>query len=311
MRFGKLWLAGCLAIVLSIPIASATEPPDSEEMLIRASQLTKLSTVVESAVRYKSPPADLDEAGLLAFSVQHDPLLLGTLASYKVRVLSKDRHALVLVCSQDASRGYLEDAGCTKELDKHVWRDDSEATCEFTLDIAALCAAREEAVMLAASLGKPVAAGHGIGMIEIDQAIWTQKVDESTRQPAGVLETSSPRSPLVIWMRIRGADIALDRLAADGKLPLKHKWSKESHDGIHAEGIAQTDSITLNAGSRDLLQSLRREVQARGYFDWRTWSSKASPGRGVWRVDVVYADNTPVMCGDVMRKPCRFSITVK
>lgn len=311
MRFGKLWFAVWLTIVLLIPIASPAEPPDSEEMLIRASQLTKLSTAVESAVRYKSPPVGLDEAGLLTFSVQHDPQLLGTLESYKVRVLSKDRHALVLVCSQDGSRGYLEDAGCTKELDKHLWRDDSEAKCEFTLDIAALCTAREKAVMLAASPAESVAARHSIGMIEIDQAIWTQKVDGSTRQPAEVLEASSPRSPLVLWMRIRGTDIALDRLAAEGKLPLKHKWSKESLNGIHAEGIVQTDSITLNAGSRELLQSLRREVRARGYFDWRTWSSKASPGRGVWRVDVVYADNTPVLCGDAERKPCRFSIAVR
>ena len=92
------------AIVLASCYAtggSLSKQPDTEEMMMMASRLTKLSAAVESTVRYKNPSADLDERGLLQLSVKHDPQLLENFADFKVRVLSQDRHAIVLICSKD------------------------------------------------------------------------------------------------------------------------------------------------------------------------------------------------------------------
>jgi len=111
---------------------------NNEVMLTRASQLAKLSTAVESTVRYKNPPADLDEQGLLKFATRHDPQLLDNFADYKVRVLVAERHSVVLVCTKDGKRGLLEDAACTAAFDQHLWKDSSKP-CEFTLTTKTAC----------------------------------------------------------------------------------------------------------------------------------------------------------------------------
>ena len=113
---------------------------NNEAMLTKASQLTKLSTAVESTVRYKNPPAGLDEQGLLKIATQHDPQLLENFSDYKVRVLVMERHSAVLVCTKDGKRGLLEDAACTVAFDQHLWKD-ANRPCEFTQDIKTACPA--------------------------------------------------------------------------------------------------------------------------------------------------------------------------
>lgn len=150
-------------------------------------------------------------------------------------------------------------------------------------------------------------------LVEIAEVRWTRAVDPLTRQPGAALATAPARTPLTLWMRLRAGEAGLARLAADGRLPLRHRWFRESFGGVSAEGLSEmTDSIVLEAGKRELLGRLRREVEARGSFDWRTWSGKARPGPGRWSVAVVYADNTPVLCrGEGAPQPCRYAITVK
>lgn len=114
--------------------------PSNEAMLNKASQLAKLSTAVESTVRYKNPPADLDEQGLLRLATQHDSQLLDNFSDYKVRVLVVERHSAVLVCTQDGKHGLLEDAACTVAFDEHLWKD-ANRPCEFTLNTKTACPA--------------------------------------------------------------------------------------------------------------------------------------------------------------------------
>ncbi len=92
---------------------SSRRGPDSKEMYIKASALTKLSAAVESTVRYKKPPPDLDDDELLKIATRHDPALLENFRSYKLRVLRQERHSVVLVCDAADTRALLEDAGCT------------------------------------------------------------------------------------------------------------------------------------------------------------------------------------------------------
>lgn len=137
-------VTGLLLAILVLPSCFATgnpiaEQPDAEEMMVMASRLTKLSAAVESTVRYKNPPANLDENELLQLSVRHDPQLLENFTGFKVRVLSQDRHAIVLVCTKEADRSLLEDAGCTSAMDKHHWRDSPQSACNFTMDTETDC----------------------------------------------------------------------------------------------------------------------------------------------------------------------------
>lgn len=132
-------LTASLVLSLVTTACIAVAGPDNEAMLIKASQLTKLSTAVESTVRYKNPPADLDEQGLLNLATQHDPQLLENFSGFKVRILSREHHSVVLICTEDGQRGLLEDAACTPALDQHHWKDSQNQPCEFTVATETLC----------------------------------------------------------------------------------------------------------------------------------------------------------------------------
>lgn len=131
------------SIVLSwlVSACAINANADNEAMFIMSSQLTKLSAAVESTVRYKNPPADLDEQGLLMLSTQHDTQLLDNFSGFKVRALSKERHSVVLICTADGLRGLLEDAACTPALDRHHWKDSPNQSCEFTVETVTTCPA--------------------------------------------------------------------------------------------------------------------------------------------------------------------------
>lgn len=132
--------AVAVAIALSFlsGCAASQKHPDNEEMYIKASALTKLSAAVESTVRYKNPPPELGESELLTLATRHDPVLLENFRDYKVRVLSRDRHSVVLICDASGTRALLEDAGCTGPMDRERWKAKQEP-CEFSIDTRMVC----------------------------------------------------------------------------------------------------------------------------------------------------------------------------
>ncbi|MDQ3185499.1 MAG: hypothetical protein M3Q16_03350 [Pseudomonadota bacterium] len=130
--------AVAIAITLLTGCTPGQKNPDSEEMYMKASALTKLSAAVESTVRYKNPPPELDERELLALATRHDPILLENFRGYQVKVLSKDRHSVVLVCDASGTRALLEDAGCTGPMDRERWKGKQEP-CEFSIDARMVC----------------------------------------------------------------------------------------------------------------------------------------------------------------------------
>ncbi len=127
-----------VAVYFAAGCAIGSKRPDSEEMYIKASELTKLSAAVESTVRYKNPPPDLSESELLVLATRHDPVLLENFNGYKVRVLRQDRHSVVLVCDSTGAHALLEDAGCTGPMDRARWMGKPEP-CEFSLDTRNIC----------------------------------------------------------------------------------------------------------------------------------------------------------------------------
>lgn len=117
--------------------ALTQENPAAEDMYVKASALTKLSAAVESMVRYKNPSSSWTDSELLSAATEHDPALLSNLGGYRLKVQSRNRHAIVLVCSPSGDRALLEDAGCTGQMDRHCWQVPS--SCEFSLAIEQIC----------------------------------------------------------------------------------------------------------------------------------------------------------------------------
>jgi hypothetical protein len=127
-----------LAVFLVASCASNPDRIDTEEMYVKASALTKLSAAVESTVRYKNPPSGLGEQELLDFATRHDPGLLENFKGYKVRVLRKERHSVVLICDARGAHALLEDAGCTGPMDRARWKERPEP-CEFSINPGSVC----------------------------------------------------------------------------------------------------------------------------------------------------------------------------
>jgi hypothetical protein len=127
-----------LVLALAAGCAPAPQRPDREEMYIKASALTKLSAAVESTVRYKNPPPELNDRELLTIATRHDPALLDIFKDYTVRVMREARHSVVLVCDKSGTRALLEDAGCSGPMDRHPWMEKSEP-CEFTINTEEVC----------------------------------------------------------------------------------------------------------------------------------------------------------------------------
>lgn len=130
----------CALAVATLGCVSAGHSSNEETMLIKASALTKLSAAAESAVRYKDAPGELTDRTLLQWATSHDPALLAPFSAYTVKVLRQDRHAVVLVCTEDGTIALLEDAGCTAVLDRHRWRDTPGAVCGFSIEPRVVCA---------------------------------------------------------------------------------------------------------------------------------------------------------------------------
>ena len=139
-RLVSILISITVALVLPFVTGCAPGPtrPDSEEMYIKASALTKLAAAVESTVRYKNPPPTLDESELLTLATKHDPVLLENFKGYKVRVLREERHSVVLICDASGRQSLLEDAGCSGPMDRHRWKGKPEP-CEFSINTQAVC----------------------------------------------------------------------------------------------------------------------------------------------------------------------------
>lgn len=136
----KNLVLACLVGVFS-GCALTQDGVQSEEMYVRASALTKLSTAVESMVRYKNPSASWTDSELLTAATAHDPQLLSNLSPYKLLVLTQNRHAVVLLCTTSGDRALLEDAGCTGQLDRHHWQS-QYVPCAFTVSAVQVCDAK-------------------------------------------------------------------------------------------------------------------------------------------------------------------------
>ena len=112
---------------------------DKEEMLTKASALTKVARAVSSAVEFKDAPASLSEEELLRFATQHDPEMLQPFRDYVIRPRRVGMASSVLMCTKDRRIGLIEDSGCSARSDAHLWERSPHVPCEFQVNLEQAC----------------------------------------------------------------------------------------------------------------------------------------------------------------------------
>ncbi len=132
-------LAVLLVAVLAGCATLSPEQKHAEEMLTAASALTKVAAAAEASVRYGNPPENMSDAEFLQFATAHDPALLQPFATYQLKSLRQERHAVILLCSADGAAALVEDAGCTAQVDRHHWKLTPPPSCNFTLEPRLIC----------------------------------------------------------------------------------------------------------------------------------------------------------------------------
>lgn len=147
-------------------------------------------------------------------------------------------------------------------------------------------------------------------------ATWTRSIHN--RGPGPVHGGGSPRAPLIFWMTYHGSAATLRHLADKGALPIRHRWSVAVGGEVELEtpddNFTERLSVPLNVGSGSsrVITKLAGQLAAQDSFTWRTWSKKESVSSGVWRVEVLYDDETPVTCEvNGQLRPCVFGIKIR
>ena len=127
-----------LVVLIVAGCGSLGQVDDAETMSQLGSELTYLSRSVDAQLLEEPVGSAVSDNELLARSTAHDPGLLSPFKEYELRVLRGGTAAVLLVCTKDAARGLLEDAGCTARLDNSLWKR-SNAPCTFTIDPSVAC----------------------------------------------------------------------------------------------------------------------------------------------------------------------------
>ncbi len=121
-------------------LSSCAANSNDDKYYTLAAKLTKLSAAVESTVRYKNPPRNIQDRELIIISTAHDPSLAAPFLNYTIHTKTNNKSAIILICTEDGQNRLLEDAVCTSKLDKHHWRDSSMSNnCQFTIEISEVC----------------------------------------------------------------------------------------------------------------------------------------------------------------------------
>ncbi|EIJ41727.1 hypothetical protein BegalDRAFT_0816 [Beggiatoa alba B18LD] len=139
-------------------------------------------------------------------------------------------------------------------------------------------------------------------------AVWTDMITDS-EDPSTVYSDAVPSgSSLYLWMSIKGSNEFLRELSKPAKLPIRHKWFR-SYPVVGFRFETTVDALPSEPAQLNALKErLQAEVKSSDIFDLRISSGRDSVATGVWRVDVVFADDSPLMCE---QNPCSYQILVK
>jgi len=144
-------------------------------------------------------------------------------------------------------------------------------------------------------------------LVQVVEMVWTGEISD-TKSPVQRYEnnTTPKGNALCMWTTLRGGQPALEHLKQQGKITIVHKWRYKKFRW-------KTERINVSIG-RDApldaatLQKLAYEIEAQGYFDWRTWSKKTHVIPITYTVTVVDGFDDPIACE--VGTTCEREITV-
>lgn len=165
-------------------------------------------------------------------------------------------------------------------------------------------------------LSIPVSSSCADELVVGKNQVWTRNIKD--RIPGTVHKGLRPYAPLYFWMVYQGNKSAIDYMKQNGALPIHHRWSVVVGEGIDLEVPDEeyvekfSRPLTVGSDSKKVISALARQTTIQETFSWRTWSKKESVSKGIWRVEVVYDDGTPVQCEiNQQMKPCVFKLRVQ
>lgn len=137
---------------------------------------------------------------------------------------------------------------------------------------------------------------------------WARTKGIAARCPTGRLDSDVEHGTKVfVWMRSAGNAAALERLITERRLPLRHVWTWRSGSTWR---VVDTVEVTGAGITDEDIKGLKLEASNRGFYDWRTYSSKENLRRGRWKVTIIDRLGQRVECHDT-QTDCEIRLRVQ
>lgn len=135
------------------------------------------------------------------------------------------------------------------------------------------------------------------------------------RMPVETIDCSTFElpGPVYLWVRLRGGADALAMLERGDDIVIRHKWIRYVGPNPLIETTEAEEDIPAGSIDAALLTKLRREVESRGYFDWRTWTYKKRVRPTLYQVNVLDPAFAAIPCraADGTAAQCDLSVTLR
>lgn len=126
-------------LAMAAVLTGCVSQANSEKMYEKASALTKVSSALEAAVYFDTPPDGLQDRALLEYATEYDPTLLEPFDDLTLKADYANRHGVVMVCDEQGHEALMQDLGCTAKLDEHFWQTADSERCEVDLNATSTC----------------------------------------------------------------------------------------------------------------------------------------------------------------------------
>jgi hypothetical protein len=133
------------------------------------------------------------------------------------------------------------------------------------------------------------------------------------RQPVNIVSCKSFRlpSPAYVWVRLKGDATALADLEAGRPIIIRHKWLRFAGPNPDVDTVTADEDLSAGQIDPSYFARLRQEVQARGYFDWRTWTQKERLRSTAYTVEILDQSLQPIPCSPgAAQADCSVSVIV-
>lgn len=134
---GRYAVPFAAVMLLSVGCASAVH--DEQDLYEKASALTKVSSALEAAVYFDTPPEGLQDRALLEHATQDDPTVLEPFKGLTLKADHFQNHGVVLMCDSAGQEALIQDLGCTAAPDIHYWDTPEVEPCRIAPSAIAAC----------------------------------------------------------------------------------------------------------------------------------------------------------------------------